>query len=317
MTFDRCCVINIDRRPERIERFYAQLPSDWPFPRPVRFRGIDGSLVSRPREYTQCDGAFGCQRSHSRLLEDCIQDKAASVLVLEDDAVCVPNFTAKWTQAVATLPRNWDMIMLGGEHKADPTPVNDHWVKVSSAGRTHAYAVSAKMMPELFSRWAMCDTHIDWRAEAFQSLFNVYAPKEWLVGQDGGPSDISAIHEPRRLWQTPKPDAPVVVLWAPKELLPDLRANGFHTGYHRHPQSDIDMGLLRVMNGSPGKRVAELRKWITDVQWEAFPGSVVCVWHPGANKSEVQRAWDGPVHEVRVATLPEAIAKLEWLRAAV
>lgn len=311
--FDRSFVINLDRRPERLERFFRQLPADWPFPRPVRYRGVDGSVVGRPREYTQCDGAWGCQRSHSRLLEDCIQDGDGPVLILEDDAVCVPDFTTRAAQALASLPRNWDMVMLGGEHKVPPKPANEHWVKVEGASRTHAYAVSRKMMPELYARWSMCDTHIDWRQETFQRLFDVYAPKEWLIGQDSGPSDISAINEPRRLWQAPRETEPVVLLWAAKELIAPLRAMGFHTGNFRHPQSDLDIGLCRVFDGK--HRTAELRKWISDVQWEAFPGSFVTIWHPAATKAEVQKAWAGPVHEVRVATLPDGIRNLESIRA--
>src|SRR6185312_7878525 len=269
--FDRCYVINLDRRPERMERFWSQFPADWPFPRPERFRAIDGTIVGCPREFEWGPGAFGCQRSHSRLLEDCIHAKIGSVLVLEDDACCVPDFAAKVTRAVATLPRNWDAIYFGGEHKEDPLPVNDHWVKVVRASRTHAYAVSAKFMPELFKRWAMCGTHIDWRQETFQRLFDCYAPKEWLIGQDAGESDVSGQTEVRRLWQPPSLDEPVVVLRASKEQAAQLRVEGkIHTGYQRHPQTDLDKGLMAVFNLPPAKRVSELRKWITDVQWEAI-----------------------------------------------
>jgi hypothetical protein len=38
---ERCFLINLDRREDRLTEWLAQLPQPWPFPEPERFAAID------------------------------------------------------------------------------------------------------------------------------------------------------------------------------------------------------------------------------------------------------------------------------------
>lgn len=45
---ERCFLINLDRREDRLYEWLVQLPQPWPFPEPERFAAIDGRRVATP-----------------------------------------------------------------------------------------------------------------------------------------------------------------------------------------------------------------------------------------------------------------------------
>jgi hypothetical protein len=212
--FERCYVVSLDRRPDRYERFVSGLPSDWPFPQPERFRAVDGTVVPHPGWWRQGAGAWGCYRSHTLLLEKCINEGVESVLLLEDDAVFPSGFTSQAVPFVQALPADWDMVYLGGQllkvgHER-PTRISELVYQPYNVNRTHAFGVRGhKFMRELYKNLFNFKTwknshHIDHRfGELHQSgKCRVFCPGSWLVGQADGPSDIKAGRTvfPERFW---------------------------------------------------------------------------------------------------------------------
>jgi GR25 family glycosyltransferase involved in LPS biosynthesis len=104
--FERVFVINLKSRPERWEDFLKRLPKDWPFRTPERFIGVDGKLVPPPPWWRSGQGGWGCHRTHTRILEECLNNNVNSVLVCEDDAVFVENFTEKVAAYINHLPND-------------------------------------------------------------------------------------------------------------------------------------------------------------------------------------------------------------------
>jgi hypothetical protein len=190
-TFDRVVVVNLDRRPERLTRFW-QLLSDWPFQKPQRFAAIDGSAIPIPADWERGAGAWGCMLSHREIMRTAINDGISSILVLEDDAFPVDNFSQLAADFLERLPGDWDCIMLGAEHLRPPTLVAPGIVQCVSAIRTHAFAIRGQMMSVLLQFWeATGNDHCDLVLASLMRNFKAYAPDPFLIGQDSGYSDVT------------------------------------------------------------------------------------------------------------------------------
>jgi hypothetical protein len=194
-TFDRVVVINLARRPERLERFWKLL-ADWPFNKPQRFEAVDGQVVEIPAEWDKGPGAWGCMLSHRAVLDRAIGDGMRSLLLLEDDAFPVPNFTALAGEFLQNLPDDWDGLMFGAEHLLEPQVLRPGIVRCVAANRAHAYAVRGRFMQVLSEFWRnTANDHCDIVLSSLMRHFKVYAPDPLLIGQDAGHSDITGRRE--------------------------------------------------------------------------------------------------------------------------
>ena len=91
--FERVVVVNLDHRPDRLERLHRHLTSIvWPFRFPERVRATDGRKVKPPNWWKAGGGAWGCHQSHLRIIENALMDDVESILVLEDDVFFKPDF---------------------------------------------------------------------------------------------------------------------------------------------------------------------------------------------------------------------------------
>jgi hypothetical protein len=140
--FDRVVVINLRRRPDRLAAFQNSIAGcNWPFIAPTVFEAIDGNQVPVPDKWSAGGGAWGCMQSHRQILERAIQDDVNALLVLEDDACFQTNFRAAVERFLATVPSDWDQLMLGGQHMIPPEPVALGVVRCLNCQRTHSYAI--------------------------------------------------------------------------------------------------------------------------------------------------------------------------------
>jgi len=201
--FEEVYVINMPRRTDRWEQFSQQLPEDWPFKKPVRYEALDGGIVSPPAWWNGGAGAWGCYRTHLRILEDCMNQNISTVLILEDDAVCVEGFREKVELFWSHLPKDWEMVYLGGQHIQEnlrlPRKLNE-WVYMPfNVNRCHCYGFRGRKMLEKAYRhlnnvfdWKV-DHHVDhYLGELHKTMeHGLYAPREWLLAQSEGQSDIS------------------------------------------------------------------------------------------------------------------------------
>jgi hypothetical protein len=210
--FARVSVINLPRRQERLEAFFQKIPPGWPFRYPARYTAIDGGLATPPDWWNGGNGAWGCYKAHLRILEDCLSHEIRSVLIMEDDAVCVEGFADKIQAFWKHLPDDWEMVYLGGQHiqenKGLPRKVNDWVYKPFNINRCHCYGLRGRRMIERaykhlhnFSDWKVSH-HVDhYLGELHKRMEKgLYVPKEWLVAQSEGKSDICGKDLDRRLF---------------------------------------------------------------------------------------------------------------------
>jgi len=212
-TFERIYVINLERRVDRWNTFKKQIPRNWPFQALERVAAIDGKKVPSPDWWTTGNPAWGCYRTHLRLLETCMNSGVNSVLLLEDDAKFVPDFTSEVKKFIQHLPDNWGMLYLGGQHlhftQHPPLKVNDEVFVPYNVNRTHAMALRGNTIKYVykflheFQNFKKGD-HIDhWLGRLHQKRnpkHPIYCPGRWLVGQAPGPSDIGGGVSPDRTW---------------------------------------------------------------------------------------------------------------------
>ena len=200
--FDRIYVVNLDRRPDRWQRFLDELPSNWPFGPPFRFRAVDGNSERPAQGWKENLGAWGCYRSHIEVLKHAIDNQLHRVLILEDDAVFCPNFSNEVERFIKHLPQDWRMIYLGGQHieihKGRPTKINEMVYAPYNANRLHAYSIQGvsniqRVYDFLVNpgNWTSLH-HVDHFLGSFQKQNSgIYSPRQWLVAQDCGTSDIA------------------------------------------------------------------------------------------------------------------------------
>lgn len=207
-TFDRVVVISLRRRPERLAGFRSRLAAVWPHLDPDVFPAVDGQLAAPPDWWRGGAGAWGCYRSHQRILEEATLHGIGSLLVFEDDAAFVADFPARLAAFWAALPEDAGQVYLGGQHLRPPTDVNDQVVRCTNCNRTHAYAVRGAEAIRRLYRWTHAGSH--WRGKhhidhhygrQHPSGVPAYAPREWLCGQAAGPSDVATRPAGERWWQ--------------------------------------------------------------------------------------------------------------------
>jgi len=214
MQWDNCfrkvfCV-NLGRRKDRWQRFKAGLPGDWPFAPVARVSAVDGKRVPVPDWWTAGPGAWGCYRTHLRIIENCINGGVESVLILEDDALFCPDFTRRVKDFLRRVPKDWGMLYLGGQHlfinKSPPKEIVPGVFQPYNVNRTHAFALRGKMLRVVYKHLLRKDwmqgQHIDHHLGRLHQRREhpIYCPGEWLVGQAEGQSNISGRNPGDRFW---------------------------------------------------------------------------------------------------------------------
>ena len=146
--------------------------------------------------------------------------RSTDVTVYEDDVEFVPNFQAKYTEFMRTVPSDWEAIFLGGQHIDPPILVAPGVLRAAgpkAIHRTHAYRVRGPYLAKLLAVWEQCSYHCDHCWGDVQAGHRVYAPAEWLVAQAayGGVSDISGKDRGTRWWAPKR-----VILPSKRVILP-------------------------------------------------------------------------------------------------
>lgn len=321
--FERVVIVNLKRRADRRTRLLEALNAcDWPFEQPEFFDAIDGSLIPSPAGWQSGGGAWGCMRSHQIIFERAIMDGIQSLLVMEDDACFCDGFAAKVREFLTDVPADWDQLMLGGQHvnlNGKPVLIRPGIYRCSDCERTHCYGIRANFMRKLYQRWSGSgqfngEVHCDWvmgRDIDMQASHFVYAPEQFLVGQERGRSDVNGGLHPRKFWNPPASDLPVIYLEAPQQTVGELRQYGFHTGFDRDLSTDLDKGLIAAFSEG-GSAQERLQQWINEIQWEVAsdPFLICTVWHPSATHELVTESSPWPVHHVRAHSVNDAISQL-------
>lgn len=205
--FDRAVVISLVRRADRLAAFQDRLAVAWPGQAVQVFQAVDGEREAVPEGWRGTAGAWGCARSHGRVVERALADGVERLLVLEDDATFMPRFAERL--AGLRIPAMCQQLYLGGEHLLPPEPGPAGLVRGRNVNRCHAYAILGRPALETIR------DHLRWDPATWAAAHNVdhqlgilhetgrvevYAADPWLCGQAAGRSDIDGKTWPERAW---------------------------------------------------------------------------------------------------------------------
>ena len=119
---DEAYIINLERRKDRLDRFNTTHPTIKD--RVYKWKATDGRALTLTKElvylFRQNDfgwkkSVMGCALSHLGLWEKLANDSLAKqYLILEDDVRFEDRWLVKWMQAAKHIPKDADVIYLGG-----------------------------------------------------------------------------------------------------------------------------------------------------------------------------------------------------------
>ena len=180
--FDKVVVINLDRRPDRMEKLGAQL--DELGITYERFSAVDGKeLGIKPEEAGKL--------SHLAVLQSIGEQE--KVLILEDDAYFVDNFQEQFDTVMEKLPEDWDVFYLGvllPKGIGVLTPVNKYWSRQVMSNGMQAYCVHPAKKDYFVEKVSEYEGYIDVCFRIWASKTKAYATQPNLVTQFPSFSDL-------------------------------------------------------------------------------------------------------------------------------
>jgi GR25 family glycosyltransferase involved in LPS biosynthesis len=183
--FDRVVVINLDRRPDRMEKLAPQL--DELGIEYDRFSAHDANELGI-KPYVAGTWSHITVWSRYRQIYGDIK-----ILVLEDDALFCENFNEKFAEAMETLPENWDIFYLGAlldKTTGKVEKVNDHWARQIISTGTQAYCINPKRLERFYEEIKDKEWYIDVELRVLAEQYNAYIAQPNLVTQFPSYSDL-------------------------------------------------------------------------------------------------------------------------------
>lgn len=136
-------IINLEQRTDRLNEL--KIPFDYEL-----FVATDGKKVFDSGVYSRKQLAhLGCKDSHKRLLSKIYDDGLEHCLVFEDDVELCENFEVKLNEIIEELPKDWDMVYLGGWNIGDKKPYSTKLYIAEKIYTTHSYLIRRKFIPKL------------------------------------------------------------------------------------------------------------------------------------------------------------------------
>lgn len=212
--FDEIYLINLDRRPDRLERFVNFFDnSDMKDMKLLRMNAVDGSEIDisriplsetakgelkqiettgfRSKHYQLTRGAIGCYLSHVKVWKDIVEKNHKNALIFEDDAKIPVNMNERIMKSMKGVPDDWDVLLFGFHCKECKNMRT--YRKVDRFILLHCYAISysgiIKMLKtnSLFPITQQIDSYM---SELSPEILNIYTVRNPIIHQNGSRTDI-------------------------------------------------------------------------------------------------------------------------------
>jgi GR25 family glycosyltransferase involved in LPS biosynthesis len=208
--FDKIFVINLERRPDRLEEFRQKADKigfDFEVFSAVDGKKIDEDFVYNGKQIKITPNQFyfggfdnyaksqlGCLISHLGVLKLAKERGYKRFLVLEDDCDFTEDFVTKFSKFCEEFDREWDMFYFSGSMPE----TSESWStyrRLISCHTTHSYAVNSRCLDYLieFTESNINTMPIDSNYTQIQSKLECYIAFPFLTYQAEGFSDIQNI----------------------------------------------------------------------------------------------------------------------------
>jgi glycosyl transferase family 25 len=183
--FDKAFCINLERRQDRWQCARSQF--ELLNIEVERIAAIDGSLFNlelKPiSDSIGTPGALGCSMSHLHIMKMAKYLKLKNYIVFEDDIEFSENFLYKFIKIFNNeLPKDWDILYLGGHHVEKPTKISENVYKCNYTVTTHAIAFNESIYDLFISKFndfsKPCDVHLANEQKSINA-YVIYPPLCW------------------------------------------------------------------------------------------------------------------------------------------
>lgn len=174
-----CMVINLPERKDRMERFNKVFNE--------YFTNNELYLI-QAEKHTR--GQQGCNISHKKAICKAIELELDNVLIFEDDFEFISDKSFDYlNEVIKTLPKDFDVALLGWYYLPLVKEANEHWNKVGDFCALHCYIVNKKAYNKILE--LPSDTHLDRLMGKSNSGLIKYATKLLATKQRDCFSNIS------------------------------------------------------------------------------------------------------------------------------
>lgn len=214
--FDCIYVINLKRRPDRLEHIvnqFKKINTEFKL-----IEAVDGNAIltnNKVGNGWNFKGVTGCAYSHKKVYQDAIDNNYRSILVVEDDNVFTDNFINDFLFFINQVPADWDMLYFGGNHQVKNKAVNVNVEKVQHTLTTNCYAIKTDhlhiLLKHLPEKTEDLKYPIDILLTHIQQNYNCYAFKPKICWQLEDFSDIENKKQPIPFLKTHTDKASVII----------------------------------------------------------------------------------------------------------
>jgi GR25 family glycosyltransferase involved in LPS biosynthesis len=192
--FDKVYLINLDRRPDRLDNFQKQVEK-YNLGEYERISAVDGNKLNL-NNYKSIlkPGEIGVILTNFLIIKSAQEKNFKKILIIEDDCEFTEEIN-NWEEYLNSVPKDWDMIYFGGNHNThvgvnEPIKINQKIVKLHSTFSAHFIIINNTVFEHIKILKKNLSEPLDVSYSKFQKIFNCYSTSLPLAKQKPGFSDI-------------------------------------------------------------------------------------------------------------------------------
>lgn len=158
--FDKTFLINLDSRPDRLEKSIERAKEiGLEFERVSAQRGTH--INGEETQYWNINAAGLCNTIKDILIK-AKEEKLDSILILEDDfEIALDDINTFVEHNIKEVPKNWELLYFGANHMKPFTMYRPNIARVKGAYTTHAHAIRSNLFDFLINELSKLERPID------------------------------------------------------------------------------------------------------------------------------------------------------------